>query len=190
MSTAAQHDDALKDFAVSFKAAMAALRRLRGRDTQRAGELSYAQYGLLFGLADESALSIRELATAAELSPATATQMLDSLEDAGLVARVRSATDKRVVLVSLTDRGRELTAARRAHFEPRWRSALAEFSREELATAATVLDRLRLVFDDFAEYPDEIAQENSGASITSSAAHASAADAYVPKHSTPSGSSS
>ena len=38
----------------SFKAAMAAVRRLRGRESQRPGELSYAQYSLLFGLATEA----------------------------------------------------------------------------------------------------------------------------------------
>ena len=156
MTGIARDTDAVTQLGVSFKTAMAAQRRLRGRDTHRAGELSYAQYGLLFGLVDVGALSTRDLATAAELSPATATQMLDSLEDAGLVERVRSGTDKRVVLVSLTARGHEVTAARRAHFEPRWRAALGEFSDDELTTAAAVLDRLGVLFDEFAEYPDEV----------------------------------
>src|SRR5881398_1687496 len=82
----------------SFKAAVAAVRRLRGRETHRPGELSYAQYSLLFGLADRRACSVGELALAAELSSATATRMLDHLAEVGLVERVRSNDDRRVVM--------------------------------------------------------------------------------------------
>ena len=89
----------------SFKAAMASVRRLRGRETHHPEELSYAQYGLLFSLSGADQMSARDLADAAALIPGTATQMLDGLEAAGLVRRIRSADDKRVVLISLTDRG-------------------------------------------------------------------------------------
>jgi MarR family transcriptional regulator, organic hydroperoxide resistance regulator len=131
----------------AFKAAMAAVRRLRGRDTHRHDALSHAQYGLLFGLCDGSALSARDLAESAELSAATVAQMLESLEAAGLVQRTRSETDKRVVLTSLTPRGRDVIDERRARVEPRWRAALGEFSSEELRTAAAVLTRLADYFD-------------------------------------------
>lgn len=142
-------DDPLTRIGKSFKAAMAAVRRLRGRESQRLGKLSYAQYGLLFGLADEPALSGSQLACIAELSPATVTQMLDHLEADGLVARVRSDRDKRVVLTSLTARGRELVEHRRASLEGRWHAALAEFDDEQLASAAAVLDRIAKLFDEF-----------------------------------------
>jgi DNA-binding MarR family transcriptional regulator len=132
----------------SFKGAMAAVRRLRGRETQRPGELSDAQYGLLFGLRDHRELSSSELACSADLSPATATEMLDGLVTANLVRRERSERDRRVVLISLTERGRALVEERRARYEPLWRSALAEFSDGELRTAAAVLDRLRDMFDE------------------------------------------
>jgi DNA-binding MarR family transcriptional regulator len=142
--------EALEQLGRSFKAAMAAVRRLRGRETHRSGELSFAQYSLLFGLGEGGELSAGELALAADVSAATVTQMLDSLAAAGLVRRVRSERDKRVVLTSLTARGSRLVAERRAHFQPRWRRALATFSDDELLTAAAVLDRLRDTFYDVA----------------------------------------
>jgi DNA-binding MarR family transcriptional regulator len=74
----------------AFKAAMAAVRRLRGRETHRPGDLSYAQYSMLFGLAAGDVKSARELAELADLSPATVAQMLDHLAAAGLVTRIRS----------------------------------------------------------------------------------------------------
>ena len=132
----------------SFKGAMAAVRRLRGREVRRPGELSDAQYGLLFSLRDRSELSSSELAVAADLSPATTTEMLEALERAGLVSRTRSERDRRVVLTSLTDRGRALVDERHARFEPRWRAAFADFSDQELITAAAVLDPMAALFDD------------------------------------------
>jgi DNA-binding MarR family transcriptional regulator len=169
VSTPDRGGDPIDDFGQSFKATLAAVRRLRGRDTHRLGELSYAQYLLLFSLADSGAGSSRDIAVAAELAPATVTQMLDSLAAAGLVERVRSEQDRRVVLTSLTERGHALVAERRSHFEPRWRAALAEFSEEELRSAAAVLDRLRGMFDEFAEYPD-----GEPAAATTTSAHAAA----------------
>ncbi len=136
---------------LSFKAAMASVRRLRGRESQGPGALSHAQYSLLFGLAAEPELSASRLAALADVSPATVTEMLDHLEQDELVTRVRSERDKRFVVVALTESGRRLVAERRARFEPRWNAALAEFSEDELLTAAAVLDRLHAMFDDIDE---------------------------------------
>ncbi len=142
--------ESLQAFGRAFKAANAALRRMRGRETHHPGELSYAQYGLLFGMCDGVPRSLRELAIAADVSPATAAEMLDSLAAADLVERIRSVEDKRVVLTSLTERGHALVDERRARYERRWRAALKQFSDEELLTAAAVLDRVRAMFDEFA----------------------------------------
>jgi DNA-binding MarR family transcriptional regulator len=146
---ASTRKEALAQLGAAFKGTNAAVRRLRGRDTHRPGELSFAQYQLLFSLS-ESELSTGELALAAELAPATVTQMLDGLVAIGLVERVRSDRDRRVVTCSLTTRGKELVAERRAHFERRWRRALADFDTSELATAAAVFERLREMFDELA----------------------------------------
>lgn len=143
--------EALQTFGRAFKAVGASMRRLRGRETHRPGELSYSQYGLLFGLCDGEAKSSRELALAADVSPATAAEMLDTLAASGLVARTRSQNDKRIVLTSLTDRGRAVIEKRRARYEPRWREALEPFGDEELLTAAQVLGALRRMFDELAD---------------------------------------
>jgi len=132
---------------IAFKRAMAAVRRLRGRETQRLEQISFAQYGLLFGLAGARELSARELADHADLSPATVAQMLEHLETAGLVTRTRSEQDRRIVLSSLTEQGAELVARRHRQMEPRWQAALSEFTDDELDAAARVLDRLADYFD-------------------------------------------
>ncbi|MGD0197581.1 MAG: MarR family transcriptional regulator [Solirubrobacteraceae bacterium] len=138
---------AAERFALAFKHASAAVRRLRGRDTHRHGELSYAQFGLLFGLAEHGRLSASELAMHADVAPGTATQMLDGLEAAGLIERERSERDRRLVMVSLTPHGSELVATRRALYQGCWADALSEFGADELLTAAAVLDSMRAMFD-------------------------------------------
>ena len=132
---------------VAFKRAMVAVRRLRGRETHRSEQLSYAQYGLLFGLAGMCERSARDLAEHADLTPATVAQMLESLEAQGLVTRTRSEQDRRVVLSTLTQRGEQLVAERHAQMEPRWRAALEGFNDVELVVAARVMDRLADYFD-------------------------------------------
>jgi DNA-binding MarR family transcriptional regulator len=148
---ASQDSDAITALGRSFKALMASMRRLRGRETHHPDELSYAQYSLLFGLAEGGECSARELALRADLSPATVTQMLDHLAAAGLVERTRCEQDKRIVLTRLTEQGQARVAARHARIEPLWRAALAEFSERDLRTTARVLDRLRAMFEDFEE---------------------------------------
>ena len=140
--------DPFEQVGLSFKAMMAAFRRLRGRESHHPGELSYAQFSLLFGLADGGARSARELAELADLAAPTVAQMLDSMTSAGLVVRVRSDEDKRIVLTSLTERGRAVVEERRCRMEPRWRAALSDFSDDELSAAAAVLNRLRELFDE------------------------------------------
>jgi DNA-binding MarR family transcriptional regulator len=146
-----ERGDAAEQVARSFKRAMAAVRRLRGRETHRPGELTDAQYGLLFCLRDQNQMSVRELAYAADLSPASVTEMLEGLMAAGLVERERSDRDRRVVLTSLTESGRGLVEERRARFEPRFRAAMEPFGEDELVVAAAVLERLRGLFDEIAD---------------------------------------
>ena len=151
-----RHEDgAAEQVARSFKRAMAAVRRLRGRETHRPGEVTDAQYGLLFCLRDHSQMSVRDLAEAADLSPASVTEMLEGLATAGLVQRQRSERDRRVVFTSLTESGRGLVEERRARFEPRLRAAMSEFSDEDLLIAAGVLERLRALFEELADERSE-----------------------------------
>ena len=139
------------EFSQAFKGAMGALRRMRGRETHQPGGLTDAQYSALFCLREQQVLSTGEIALAADVSPASATEMLDALARAGLVARTRSERDRRVVLSSLTERGRELVEARHARVVPRIQAALADFSAEELRTAAAVVGALRGMFEELAE---------------------------------------
>jgi DNA-binding MarR family transcriptional regulator len=130
----------------SVAAFSAAQRRLRSRDS-KGGGLSFAQWHLLRQLAENDELPAGKLAAGADLTPASVTQMLDHLAEQGLVERVRSDSDRRVVLNRLTPAGRERFAAKEAELQERWRDALSDISAEELGHAAHVLRRMAEVLD-------------------------------------------
>ena len=73
--------------------------------------------------------------------------MLDDLERDGVVTRTRSDTDRRRVLVKLTDEGRALLKRRR-RWKKRWEKAMAEVPERELEVAAEVMRRIAALLDE------------------------------------------
>jgi DNA-binding MarR family transcriptional regulator len=144
---------AVTELGLAFRHVFRTLSRLRGRDTHLGGsELSHAQFELLIELDERGELPAGELAVAARLTPATVTQMLDHLADCGHVERVRSDTDRRVVVSRLTPSGRSKIEAKRRAWEGRWIQALDGVSARDLRAATRVLQRLGAMFD---EVPDD-----------------------------------
>jgi DNA-binding MarR family transcriptional regulator len=146
-SATSLREEALAELRTTLRELLVAVRRLRGRQARRPGELSFAHYHLLFALAEHGDLSTTELAAKAEITPATATQMLDALDELGLVERARSSSDRRIVTCSLTKRGHERVEVLREELDGYWREATAAFDAAELETATAVLGRLRHVFE-------------------------------------------
>jgi DNA-binding MarR family transcriptional regulator len=77
--------------------------------TKKTG-LTSSQLILLKVVRDHKLSTISELASSISLSQATLTSILDRLEGANLVKRVRSEEDKRKVRVQLTDAGNDVLA--------------------------------------------------------------------------------
>ena len=71
-------------------------------------ELNSAQGRILFVLWERDGIPITELAQATMLSKSTLTSMLDRLEEAGHLLRGPSPGDRRVTLITLTERNRQL----------------------------------------------------------------------------------
>jgi MarR family transcriptional regulator, organic hydroperoxide resistance regulator len=146
----------LIDLGHAFRRVFRGLSRLRGRDTHLGGaEISHAQFELLIELYERGELPAGELAVAARLTPATVTQMLEHLAEQGHVERVRSETDRRVVVSKLTAQGKRKIQAKREAWRGRWEEALVGMSTEELQTATVVLERLGELFDDAPSHGSE-----------------------------------
>ncbi|UOQ83688.1 MarR family winged helix-turn-helix transcriptional regulator [Gracilibacillus salinarum] len=70
-------------------------------------QITYPQYLVLLVLWEKDGISVKELGTRLYLDSGTLTPMLKRMEESQLLARKRSATDERRVVVTLTDKGHE-----------------------------------------------------------------------------------
>ena len=104
-------------------------------------------------------LSLSRLSTRIQARNSTVTGIVDRMKREDLVVRERSQEDRRVVLIRLTDRGRDL--ASRIEVEPMaiFQRALESLSTEDLDTLFRILEQLqrhvRKAVDDAASAPTE-----------------------------------
>ncbi|UCC20285.1 MAG: MarR family transcriptional regulator [Promethearchaeota archaeon] len=71
-------------------------------------EISAAQGRVMFPLWQKDNISFQDLKKKALLSKATLSYMLDKLEEAGHIKRIRSEKDKRTIYIKLTKKNKEL----------------------------------------------------------------------------------
>jgi DNA-binding MarR family transcriptional regulator len=102
-----------------------------------------AQMGVLQALlSDEEGMTPSELSGCLRVAPATVTGSLNALEDDGIIERVRTQGDRRVVHIRLTSKGRERLMKWRATFEKELSKHFAPLSDDELRTLASLLQRV------------------------------------------------
>jgi DNA-binding MarR family transcriptional regulator len=134
---------------LAFVELMGAERRLRARDQKCGpGELTQGQIRALFAIDVKGEATAGELAKAGDLSPASVSSMLDNLERDGILERRRSDSDRRVVVVTLTESGRELLERKRTAWRERGARALDGISDEHLQAAAEVMHRMAGLLDE------------------------------------------
>ncbi|KAF4408551.1 MarR family transcriptional regulator [Streptomyces sp. Ru87] len=109
--------------------------------------VSRARAGLLWALSHGGPMTQRALATRLGVTPRNVTGLLDALEGDGLVRREPHPTDRRALLVSLTGRGRSLTAALRSGRDEMAAGLFTGMPREQVAAFTAglelVIERLR-----------------------------------------------
>ena len=146
---AADRTEVIDELRQSVSELLGAERRLRGRDRRGPHGLSFSEVRALIALgrSEGETATAGALAKAADLNPATVTALLDALEERGIATRRRAEDDRRCVVVSLTDEGREKLAEAQAKWKSRLDAALTDLPDDEVLAAAGVLRRLAGVFD-------------------------------------------
>jgi DNA-binding MarR family transcriptional regulator len=134
--------EALHDF---FQAA----RRARGRAARDPSPdgVSLAQYHVLEPLGAGPRTN-RELAELAGISAPTATRIVDGLLDRALVLRVEDPTDRRAVVISLTESGSAALARKEREYQARRRRVADALEPHEQEVAAGLLRRLAAVIEE------------------------------------------
>lgn len=111
----------------------------------RVGELGLqpSDVGILRIIArHEVALSQQALAGLLGVGPSRVVALIDALEKKGLVARARSARDRRNYELTLTDAGRDVMAQMRRIGSAHEREITGALSADERSTLITLLGRL------------------------------------------------
>lgn len=118
-----------------------AVRRTRARVGGLDAGLTLSQYELVRPLVAQSQ-PVGRLAERLGIAPATATQIVDGLERAGLVERSRTATDRRTVVVELTTEGRKAVERKRRRLVGQRRQLFENLAPDERVQAERVLRHL------------------------------------------------
>ncbi len=137
-------------FVAALEEFFSAVRRSRARSAREAGtgELTASQYQLLSALAKGSERSVGELAEAAAVTTPTATRMLDGLVRAGIAERRHSTSDRRVVTVRLTPKGRRLVKRKETVVAAKRRALFESLSPSERRQVERLLRRLAGVIEE------------------------------------------
>jgi DNA-binding MarR family transcriptional regulator len=121
------------------------LRRRLASERDPDNPLSISLMAVLGALFRHGELTVGELAAFERVQPPTMTRKVTHLEEGGYVARRAHESDGRVVVVTLTDKGRATVLADRTRRDEWLARQLRELTREErevLRAAAPIIQRL------------------------------------------------
>jgi DNA-binding MarR family transcriptional regulator len=125
-----------------------AVRRARSRSGEREEGLTLSQYELLRALTGSGGIPSGKLAEIAGIAAASATQMLDRLEQAGVIERSHSPGDRRVVTITLTEEGRRQIERKRRRIAGQRRRFFDSFPPEERRQTERLLRHLAQVISE------------------------------------------
>jgi DNA-binding MarR family transcriptional regulator len=131
--------------AAELRVGVMRLRRRLALERHPENDLSLGQMAVLALLLRQGELTIGELARLERVQPPSMTRTVSCLEELGNVARGPHETDGRVVVVSLTERGRQVVLADRSRRDAWLAVQLTHLTPDERAVlrrAAPILDRL------------------------------------------------
>ena len=107
--------------------------------------LSLVHLNVITVLEAEGPTQMRRMAEALDVSDASATGIVDRMEKRGLVERRHDTADRRVVLVGLTDEGRNVFSKMVEHRRQLLVRVLAELSADEVAALLTGMRAVQAV---------------------------------------------
>jgi DNA-binding MarR family transcriptional regulator len=144
----AEKVERIERIAILYPLLMGRMGRLRSL-VHEGMDLTYNQYKTLLTIADRGECSLGDLARELGVAMSSASQMVDRLVGEGLVERNLDESNRRQVIIRLTDNGEDLIAKLRQGIIDGYRRVLAKMSEEEqeelvgsFETIARLLGRL------------------------------------------------
>lgn len=120
-------------------------RLMRKRFEQRARQLGLtrSQWQVLSKLSHNEGIHQKGLADLLEIESITLVRLLDKMEERGLIERRRHPSDRRMILLFLTEQAHPLLLLMRKLGERTRQEAMCDFSGEEYQQLQRFLDRMR-----------------------------------------------
>jgi len=119
--------------------------RLRGelqtQLTASSPTLTRSQFYLLRQLSRQGRMTISDLSAWMNVRQPTLTPMINRLEDSGLVIRLKDDKDRRMVRISLTEKGRQITESAEESWRELINRHLSELSAEDRGALIVLLER-------------------------------------------------
>ena len=137
----------LDEVRLAFVELLGAERRLRSREQNRSHDLTQSQLRALSALSKVDEVTAGELAKSADLNPASVTAMLDQLEANDIIERRRAEQDRRMCMVSLTEKGRAILDERQANWLALWQEHFGHMPDEDLSAALRVIQKMVWLLD-------------------------------------------
>lgn len=138
-------ETAIDETVAVYRSLLRTSRRLRRRLNSlfEAYGLTGSQFGILARI-PYSGITLTQLAQTAWVDPGNTSGIVERLVREGWVNRVRSSEDRRVVIITLSEKGRQVLE----EIEPKHRAAVKELmsglSREETAELGRLLEKINL----------------------------------------------
>jgi DNA-binding MarR family transcriptional regulator len=105
-------------------------------------DITTPQMICIYELSRNNGITLSQLSMAVNIGASTVNGIVDRLELKGLLTRQRSAKDRRKVLLSLTEAGREITLRAPSLLQDRLSNSLQELPELEQITIAMSLERV------------------------------------------------
>ena len=121
--------------------AMRALTRYAAAGIEETG-LGLSDFGVLEVLLHKGPLPVNTIGPIVDLTPGSISIAVDRLFEKGLVSRVESTEDRRVRIVALTPRGKDLIGAAFRKHAGQMRKVFSELSPEDLRGLETALKKV------------------------------------------------
>jgi MarR family transcriptional regulator, 2-MHQ and catechol-resistance regulon repressor len=121
--------------------AMRALTRYAAAGIEETG-LGLSDFGVLEALLHKGPLPVNTIGPIVDLTPGSISIAVDRLVAKGLVSRVESAEDRRVRIVALTPRGKDLIASAFRKHSAQMKRVFSELSSDELRGLEVALKKV------------------------------------------------
>jgi DNA-binding MarR family transcriptional regulator len=144
-------DEAYKDqLLIQMQSSLETLSMKVRHEIQQMNEpenLAGGQFYLLHNLCQKGTINASEVANMIGITSGAVTGMTDKLVSMGLIKRERSETDRRVVLFTITEKGKETIKRIRDHRFNRITELFRQISNSELETTINVFDKITVLLE-------------------------------------------